>query len=44
LPLFSCVWALHVKLTCQVCFLSPRIHQTTDAPGGDEIDLLSFSQ
>jgi hypothetical protein len=27
---------LHFKLTCQNCFLSPRIHQTTDAPGGDE--------
>jgi hypothetical protein len=27
----TCVWALHFKLTCQVCFLSPRILQTTDA-------------
>jgi hypothetical protein len=32
----ACVWALHFKFTCQVCFLLPRIHQTTDAPHGDE--------
>jgi hypothetical protein len=39
----TCVWALHFKLTCQVCFLSPRIHQTTDAPDGDENDPLVVS-
>jgi hypothetical protein len=39
----TCVWALHFKLTCQVCFLLPRIHQTTDAPDGDENELLSQS-
>jgi hypothetical protein len=37
------VWALHFKLTIQVCFLSPRIHQTKDAPDKDENDLLSWS-
>jgi hypothetical protein len=37
---FTCVWALHFKLTCQVCFLLPRIHQTTDAPDGDGNNLL----
>jgi hypothetical protein len=36
----ACVWALNFKLTCQVCFFSPRIHQTTDALDGDENDLL----
>jgi hypothetical protein len=36
----TCVWALHFKLTCQVCFLSARIYQTTDAPDGDENELL----
>jgi hypothetical protein len=36
----GCVWALHFKLTCQVCFLLPRVHQTTNAPDGDENDLL----
>jgi hypothetical protein len=34
---------LHFKLTCQVCFISPRIHQTTNASGGDENHLLSRS-
>jgi hypothetical protein len=34
---------LHFKLTCQVYFLSPRIHQTTDAPDGDKNDLLLWS-
>jgi hypothetical protein len=34
----TCVWALHFKLTCQVCFLWPRIRQTTDASDGDEND------
>jgi hypothetical protein len=38
-----CVWALHFKLSCQVCFLSPRIHQTTDTHDGDESGLLSQS-
>jgi hypothetical protein len=33
------VWALHFKLTCQVCFFSPRIHQTTNASDGDENNL-----
>jgi hypothetical protein len=28
------------KLTCQVSFFSPRIHQTTNASGGDANDLL----
>jgi hypothetical protein len=31
---------LHFKLTCQVCFFSPRIHQTTNASDGDENNLL----
>jgi hypothetical protein len=35
----ACVLALHFKLTCKVCFFSPRIHQTTNASGGDENDL-----
>jgi hypothetical protein len=39
----ACVWALHFKLTCQVCFFSPRIHQTTNASGRDEKDLLPRS-
>jgi hypothetical protein len=39
----ACVWALHFKLTCQVCFFSPRIHQTTNAFGGDENNLLLWS-
>jgi hypothetical protein len=39
----ACVWALHFKLTCQVCFFSPRICQTTNAPDGGENDLLSGS-
>jgi hypothetical protein len=39
----TCVWTLHFKLTCQVFFLSPGIHQTTDAPNGDENNLLSQS-
>jgi hypothetical protein len=36
----ACVWALHFKLTCQVCFLLPRIHQTTNASDGGKNDLL----
>jgi hypothetical protein len=31
------------KLTCQVCFFSPRIHQTTNASDGDENDLVPQS-
>jgi hypothetical protein len=34
---------LHSKLTFQVCSLSPRIHQTTDTPDGNEDDLLLLS-
>jgi hypothetical protein len=39
----ACVWAFHLKLTCQVCFFLPRIHQTTNAPDGDENNRLSLS-
>jgi hypothetical protein len=39
----ACVWDLHSKFTCQVSFLSPRIHQTTNASDGDENNLLSWS-
>jgi hypothetical protein len=39
----TCVWALHFKLICQVVLLSPKIHQTTDAPDGDENGKLSQS-
>jgi hypothetical protein len=34
---------LHFKLTCQVCFFSPRLHQTTNASDGDENDVLLWS-
>jgi hypothetical protein len=39
----ACVWSLRFKLTCQVCFSLPRIHQTTNAFDGDENDLLLWS-
>jgi hypothetical protein len=39
----ACVWALYLKLTCQVCFFSLRIHQTTNASDGDKNNLLTWS-
>jgi hypothetical protein len=36
----ACVWTLHFKLACQVCFFSPRVRQTTNASGGNENLLL----
>jgi hypothetical protein len=39
----ACVWDLHFKLTCQVCFFLPRLHQTANSSGGDENDLLLWS-
>jgi hypothetical protein len=42
---------LHFKLICQVCFFSPRIHQSTNASDGDKttyycspLSLLSHGQ
>jgi hypothetical protein len=37
----TCVWVLHFKLVKFVYSL--QIHETTDAPDGDENDLLSWS-